>query len=112
MQVLRLSDVRKSNDPLRAQLARLIAVAGKPRFESELFEVAHNALQCEHLTAFAKGSDGPRVVMASNAGNNDVARPIAHKYIAQYWDLDPANRSLNLCDTGESVALRIAPDVD
>lgn len=112
MQVLRLSDVRKSNDPLRAQLARLIAVVGTPRFESELFDVAHAALQCEHLTAFAQGTDGPRVVLASNTGSINVARPIAHKYIAQYWDLDPANRTLPLCDSGDSVALRIAPEDD
>jgi len=112
MQVLRLSDVRKSNDPLRAQLARLIAVVGTPRFEAEMFEVAHGALQCEHLTAFAQGADGPRVVLAANTGAANVARPIAHKYIAHYWDLDPANRSLALCDAGEGVALRIAPEVD
>jgi LuxR family transcriptional regulator, activator of tox operons len=113
MQVLKLSDVRKSNDPLRAQLARLIAVVGTPKFESELFDVAHDALHCEHVTAFVKESNArPRVVLAANIGDTPIARPLADIYIARYWDLDPANRGVPLCHNGESVALRIAPETD
>jgi LuxR family transcriptional regulator, activator of tox operons len=113
MQVLKLSDVRKTNGPLRAQLARLIAVVGTPKFESEFFDVAHSALNCEHVTAFAAGSDDrPRVVLAANTGDEPVARPLADKYMARYWDLDPANRTVPLCQKGESFALRIAPEID
>src|SRR5262245_20199198 len=113
MQVLRLSDVRRTNDPLRAQLARLIAVVGTPKFESELFGVAHDTMHCHHVTAFVTDSGAsPRVVLAANGGDEQVARPLADKYIAQYWALDPANRTAPLCQKDESVALRIAPETD
>ena len=113
MQVLKLSDVRKANDPLRAQMARLIAVVGTPKFEDEFFQIAHGVLNCEHLTAFVANSETrPRVVLAANTGDEPIARPLADKYIAQYWNLDPANRSVPLCPKEGSVALRIAPDTD
>jgi len=115
MQVLKLSDVRKPNDPLRAHITRLIAVVGTPRFESEFFDIAHSAMNCHHVTAFVANEtthSRPRVVLAANAGNEPVARPLADKYISQYWDLDPANRTVPLCQKGDSLALRIAPDVD
>ncbi len=112
MQVLRLSDARKANDPLRAHIGRLIGVVGTPKFESELFAVARSAMNCEHITAFVAGErHRPRVVLAANAGDEPVARPLADKYIARYWDLDPANRT-PLCRKEDSVALRIAPDTD
>lgn len=113
MQVLKLSDVRKSNDPLRAQIARLIEVVGTPKFEEQLFQVARDTLNCAHVTAFvANGDARPRVVLAADIGDEPVARPLAAKYIEQYWDLDPANRSVPLCAKEESVALRIIPDAD
>jgi hypothetical protein len=113
MQVLKLSDARRAGDPLRAQLARLISVVATPRFESELFDVAHDAFRCAHVTAFAtENGTAPRVVLAANTGSELVARSCADKYIAQYWGLDPANRTVPLCQKGESVALRISPELD
>jgi DNA-binding CsgD family transcriptional regulator len=112
MQVLKLSDVRKSNDPLRAEIARLIAVVDTPRFEAELFEVAHGALNCAHVTAFVANSETrPRLVLAANVGDEPVARMLSDKYISRYWDLDPANRA-PLGPQDESVALRVVTDTD
>ena len=113
MQFLELSDVRKTNDPLRAHVSRLITAVGTPSFETELFDVAHDALRCPYVTAFVAGGDAPpRVVLAAGTGDATVARTLAGKYVAQYWDLDPVNRTLHLSRTEDSIALRIAPEID
>ncbi len=112
MQVFRLSDAHKSDDPLRAHMAQLIAVVGTPRFETTLFQAAHSVVNCEHVTAFAMSKNaGPRLLLAANVGSAPIARPTAHKYLAHYWQLDPANRMDQLCKD-DSVALQIMPDAD
>lgn len=113
MQVLKLSDVKKTNNPLRAQLVRLIEVVDTPRFETEFFRVAHSTLDCDHLTALAGcGNAAPRVIVAAGLCKTSFTRPIVSKRIARYWHLDPANRAERLCREGECLALRMVPDTD
>lgn len=113
MQILKLSDVKKTNCPLQAQLVRLIEVVDTPRFESEFFKIMREMFHCEHVTAFANDSDTPpRIILAAGVGNASITRPLAHKYIANYWHLDPVNRRPPLWQEGESFALRMSPEID
>ena len=112
MEVISLPEAGKFEDPWRANVSRLIDAVATPKFESELFSISRAAINCEHVTAFAVGEDCmPRVLIAANAGAKSVARPLADKYMAQYWNLDPVSRAENLRE-GARVALRILPDVD
>jgi LuxR family transcriptional regulator, activator of tox operons len=79
--------------PLRRLAPQLIAASGTPGFEPMLFEAAHEATACEHLTAFAfSGAARPRVLLACNTGAQPVARWTAEKYISKYWTLDPLSQ--------------------
>lgn len=112
MEFINLPERSRIEDPWRANMDRLIDAVATPKFESELFAISRAAIHCEHVTAFAVGENSsPRVLIAANAGSANVARPLAAKYIAQYWNLDPANHAE---DPGENkrVALRIVPDSD
>ena len=113
MQVFRLSDAHRGDDPLRAHMGQLIAAVGTPRFESKLFEAAHDVLNCEHFTAFVENkSSGRRLLLAANTGTGLIARPTAAKYMSQYWHLDPANRIDPLNGKDDGVALQIEPETD
>ena len=112
MQVISLPEVGKFDDPWRANVGRLIDAVATPKFESELFSISRAAINCEHITAFAVGEDQtPRVLLAANAGTKNVARPLADKYMAQYWNLDPIARAGDP-QPGARVALRIVPEQD
>ena len=112
MQVISLPETGKFDDPWRANVGRLIDAVATPKFESELFSISRAAINCEHITAFAVGeSQMPRVLLAANAGTKNVARPLADKYMAQYWDLDPIRRAQEPRE-GARVALRIVPEQD
>ena len=112
MEVFSLPETGKFEDPWRANVSRLIDAVATPKFESELFSISRAAINCEHLTAFAVGEDRlPRVLLAANAGNKNVARPLADKYLAAYWDLDPISRTQEPRE-GARVALRILPEID
>src|SRR4051795_9982244 len=113
MQVIKLSDAHRSDDPLRAHMGQLIAAVGTPRFESALFQAAHSVINCEHFTAFVENnSSGPRLLLAANTGAGLVARPTAQKYLSHYWHLDPVNRIDEVCGKGNGIALQIYPDTD
>lgn len=113
MQVVKLSDVKKTNSLLRAQLVRLIEVVDTPRFESEFFKVVRSTLDCDHLTAFAGcGNTVPRVIVAAGACPVSFTRSIVSNRVARYWRLDPMARTVPLVREGECVALRMAPDTD
>lgn len=88
-----LAPARTHDDPLRAQIGRLIEVVGTPRFESEMFRTVRAATRCEHLTAFAVSEGGaPRTILASNTGSMPIARSLAERYVTRYWNLDPASQ--------------------
>jgi DNA-binding CsgD family transcriptional regulator len=110
MQLHEFRDDSSRPDPLRAQIGRLIEVVGTPKFEDEMFYLVHNALDCEHLTAFAVSDAGPAdVLFAANAGNLPVARALAQKYVSQYWMMDPANAIKADMDEESHVAFSILP---
>jgi DNA-binding CsgD family transcriptional regulator len=112
MEIFNLPEASSHNDPWRANVGRLIDAVATPKFESELFSISRQAVKCECVTAFAIGEDAiPRVLLAANAGAMTIARPLADKYVAQYWNLDPANRAEELHD-GSRLALRIVPEAD
>jgi DNA-binding CsgD family transcriptional regulator len=113
MEVISLTDSDRARDPLRSQIARLIEVVGTPRFETELFQAARDATNCEHMTAYVL-SDGapPRLLLAANTGATAVARSLANKYVAQYWKLDPTNKAVSACQRRSHLAVRIFPEED
>ena len=112
MEVHSFPATRAAPDPLRAQIGRLIEVVGTPRFESEIFQAACHAINCRHLTAYAFSKDGPRLLLATNAGSVQVAKSIADKYLAHYWKLDPVIATDELRNKSNNVGIRIAPDED
>src|SRR4051812_27009377 len=112
MQVISLPETGNFDDPWRANVSRLIDAVATPKFESELFSISRAAINCEHITAFAvRENQAPRVLLAANAGAKSVARPLADKYMAQYWNLDPIARTEDPRQ-GARVALRIVPEQD
>jgi DNA-binding CsgD family transcriptional regulator len=113
MEVLNFADARHAKRPLRAQIGRLIEVVGTPRFEAELFQAARSAINCEHMSVLAASRDQPpRVLLAANTGKQPIARPLAEKYIAQFWRLDPCTRATPFEDRNARVAVRMFPDQD
>jgi DNA-binding CsgD family transcriptional regulator len=93
MEVHPIDDGEFGGDTLGCQAVGLVDAVGRPEFSSALFRLAHDAVGCEHVTAFSlDGSHTPRVVLAENAGNGRIASSLAQKYATQYWRLDPANR--------------------
>lgn len=71
----------------------LVDSIGRSEFSAELFRLAHEAMSCRHVTAFAlEGGRPPRVVLAENTGETRVAFSLAQKYVTRYWRLDPADR--------------------
>lgn len=79
-----------------------VDTVGRQKFPATLFKLAHEATACKHLTAFSFDDDhAPRVVMAENVGNDDVAFAVARKYVSRYWRLDPANRVSVIARTSE-----------
>ena len=104
-----LGKLNFSPNPLQQNIGRLIGVVGTNGFESSLFEAAHAATGCSHLTAFASSpASPPATLIAMNAGSRQVARLVADKYTRSYWQLDPANSPGHFDDLpAAGVALRI-----
>lgn len=75
------------------RIGSLIAAIGTHAFEDTLLDLASaHEIQCSHITAFAQDNRGPpRVLLAADGNEPDLARQIALKYIGQYWQFDPAN---------------------
>jgi DNA-binding CsgD family transcriptional regulator len=113
MEVLSLADASKNNDPLRASLGRLIEVVGTSRFETELFDAARSAINCEHISAFvASAALQPRVLISAATDAMPIPRAVAETYFTRYWDMDPVNRALPACRRDKDIAWRIIPEDD
>lgn len=83
------------HDPWRRHLSGLITTFGTPKFESLLFQLLDEALCCEHLTAFAVPQSGqPRLMLAANRGDSQIARIAGRNYLQYHWHADPTNRVL------------------
>jgi LuxR family transcriptional regulator, activator of tox operons len=83
---------RAAANPFKRRIGELIASVGSPSFETSFFQIAREATACEHLTAFASSDRSPaRLLFAINRGAKPIAREIAEKYLAHYWNHDPAN---------------------
>lgn len=87
-------------------VAPLIEKVGVEAFSPHLFRLANEALGCVHMSAFAVGrADCKTLVLAENIGASRIARQLGHRYIEQYWVMDPVNRvgsfeepGLRLCE--------------
>src|SRR3974390_374974 len=67
MELHRFPDRQPPIDPLFAHVARLVEVVGTTKFETKMFEVLREAINCDHLTAFAFSDHRPpRVLIAAN----------------------------------------------
>jgi DNA-binding CsgD family transcriptional regulator len=83
------------SDPFRRGIGRLIETVGTPEFEFHLFHAAHEAIQCEHLSAFSIAPAAlPRLLLAANHGAAPVARSAGSAYVGSHWNADPTNRLL------------------
>lgn len=113
MEVLSLADASRNNDPLRANVGRLIETVGMPTFEAEMFSAARHAVNCEHISAFVSDSAAtPRALISATPNSMSIPHQVAEKYFARYWQLDPANRALRGATRGRNYALRIIPEED
>lgn len=87
-------------------VAPLIEKVGIEAFSPYLFQLAHETLGCMHMSAFAVGGGESRtLVLAENIGSSRIARQLGHRYINQYWGMDPMNAAgsvdgsvLRLCE--------------
>jgi DNA-binding CsgD family transcriptional regulator len=112
MEVLSLADASRNNDPLRTTVGRLIETVGTPKFESEIFDAARHAVNCEHISAFVSGDAAtPRALISATANSLSIPHDVAEKYFARYWNLDPVNRAVQ-GTRDNSFALRIVPEKD
>jgi DNA-binding CsgD family transcriptional regulator len=106
MDVHRLERSRAAANPFKRRMGDLIATIGTPNFEPSFFQTAREATDCEHLTAFTCLDRAPaRLLFAINRGSRPVARAIAERYLAHYWNHDPANK---ICDHSTSPDYEIA----
>jgi DNA-binding CsgD family transcriptional regulator len=115
MEIQVLESGRRTANPIQRHMGELIATLGTPRFEPSFFRTAREATDCEHLTAFACSDRSPaRLLFAINHGSRPIAQSIAEKYLAHYWEHDPANQ---ICDRNASsnydIAVRVlSRDID
>jgi LuxR family transcriptional regulator, activator of tox operons len=86
-------DANAGSRGLDHRIGGLIAAIGTCGFDNSLLDLAAvHQIRCSHITAFAQEDRGaPRVVLAADRNAPNLARQIALKYIALYWQLDPAN---------------------
>jgi DNA-binding CsgD family transcriptional regulator len=83
------------SDPFRRDIGKLVETVGTPEFESHLFRAAHEAIQCEHLSAFSIAPAAlPRLLLAANHGATQIARSAGSAYVGSHWNSDPTNRLL------------------
>jgi len=111
MDISSLSGQPAFNDPFRRDIGRLIETVGTADFELQLFRAAQQAIQCEHLSAFAiSPPTAPRLLLAANHGAAPMARSAGYTYVGHYWKADPINRLIaDRCglDTGLLVNLSV-----
>jgi DNA-binding CsgD family transcriptional regulator len=113
MEVLSLTDACRNNDPLRASIGRLIEVVGTPKFETEIFDAARSALNCEHVCGFvATDATQARVLMSAASSPLSIPREVVKKYVNQYWERDPANQPIATREQSRNYAVRIQPEED
>jgi DNA-binding CsgD family transcriptional regulator len=106
METYVLESGRRGDNPINRQIGDLIDKIGSPNFETSFFRIAREATACEHLTAFASSAgSSARLLFAVNRGSKPVARTIAERYLAHYWNHDPANR---ICSRNASSSYEIA----
>lgn len=92
METYTLGPTRAAGNPFKRCIGGLIASVGSPRFETSFFEIAREAIDCEHVTAFVSSDRAlARLLFAVNHGAKPIARTIADKYLKHYWNHDPAN---------------------
>jgi DNA-binding CsgD family transcriptional regulator len=99
MEVQALTNSAQSADAFRYRIGSLIGSVGTGVFEQSLFDAAHIATRCSHMTAFISApKTAPRALLAADAGGLNLARSLADRYIRHYWHLDPANDFARSCD--------------
>jgi LuxR family transcriptional regulator, activator of tox operons len=92
METYTLEATRARCNPFKRCIGDLIASVGSPSFERSLFQIAREATNCEHVTAFVSTDRSlARLLFAVNRGAKPIARTIADKYLKHYWNHDPAN---------------------
>jgi DNA-binding CsgD family transcriptional regulator len=91
------------------ELSHVIGAIGTPAFEHAFLDMARRSMRCTHLTAFSfSDAERPRTLLAANAGHEHAARHMASKYIANYWQLDPANIILKKApEVGQGSTIRL-----
>ena len=93
--------------------AELIETVGIASFEDDLFRLVHDAIGCIHMNAIFFGRDGGRsLVLAGNEGASQVAREVGHRYIKQYWQLDPVQSRLRQFAAGFHMVELRSSDID
>lgn len=106
MHMHELRTPRAMSTLFESDVAPLIEKVGVAAFSPCLFRLAHDMLGCVHMSAFAMGGGNfNRLVLAENIGSSRIARQLGHRYIDQYWGMDPVNAagscdgpSLRLCE--------------
>jgi LuxR family transcriptional regulator, activator of tox operons len=115
MEVHVLESGRHATNPFKRRVGELIATTGTPRFEPSFFQTAREATDCEHLTAFIwSDRSAARLMFAINRGSRPVARTVAERYLAHYWNHDPANQICNRSASSDyEIAVRVlSRDID
>jgi DNA-binding CsgD family transcriptional regulator len=88
-------------------LASLISSIGTSQFENSFMTLAREICNCEHITIFLRSDDSPpQVLLAANNGPSQIAHDVARKYVAHYWQLDPAHRVTNEHDAIQLIELQ------
>jgi LuxR family transcriptional regulator, activator of tox operons len=96
MDVRSLAGRAAFNDPFRRDIGRMVETVGTPDFEHHLFRAAQEAIQCEHLSAFAISPGAmPRLLLAANHGTAPMARSAGSAYVGHYWHADPTNQLMS-----------------
>jgi LuxR family transcriptional regulator, activator of tox operons len=92
MNVLSLDRRAGTPSPLLWGVDRLIGALGTDAFGEELFNAAHLALACEHLTAFETvGDSQPKLILAMEMTGQTTVSRITDRYLKGCWQMDPIN---------------------
>jgi DNA-binding CsgD family transcriptional regulator len=92
MQIHALARRTQTSDPITRSAPALIEAVGTAGFGERLFRVAHEAVRCDHVNAFAVNERAERRIIFAASRRAPIAWEAGVRYLTHHWDKDPANQ--------------------
>jgi DNA-binding CsgD family transcriptional regulator len=92
VQIHSLARRTSTADPITRRAPLLIEAVGTACFGERLFQVAREAVRCDHINAFAVNDQSERRMLFAASRRAPLAWEAGTRYLSRHWDKDPANQ--------------------